>query len=266
MPSAPTTIRIRAWLTRSLLTTGPIVVSEPCDEIGPSSASSAVTISPSLPSVGRSPRPAPADGDGEAAGERARPRRRGWPTRTGWRSGGGRGRRRGRRRCGRRRAAARRRRAGCGRRRAMRTREAERADALADGDARRRRRSAGASATAPAGCRPIGSVLISKKPSLVTTTDASRPLAAKTCFDLVRRHGGILEGELPLRAAGVVDRELEALLAAGQDRQEDEDQARDRDECREEEVPATLPDDVKHAAPRAGVTAGRRRGRRTPPR
>src|SRR6185503_17022528 len=66
MPRAPTMIRINAWLMRSLLTTGPIVVSEPCEAIGPSSASRAVTISPSLPSVGSSVMPVPADGDGEA--------------------------------------------------------------------------------------------------------------------------------------------------------------------------------------------------------
>src|SRR6476661_5089228 len=66
MPSAPTAIRTRAWFTRSALTTGPIVVSEPCEAIGPRDAWSAVTISPSLPSVGRSVLPVPADGEGEA--------------------------------------------------------------------------------------------------------------------------------------------------------------------------------------------------------
>src|SRR6478735_3480301 len=69
IPSAPTRISTSAWLMRSLLTTGPIVVSEPCDAIGPRAASSAVTISPSLPSVGRSVLPVPADGEGDAPGD-----------------------------------------------------------------------------------------------------------------------------------------------------------------------------------------------------
>ncbi len=57
---------------------------------------------------------------------------------------------------------------------------------------------------------------------------------------------GILELDLPLGAARVVDRELQANLAVGERRQEDEDQARDGDERREEEEPAPLADDVKH--------------------
>src|SRR5262245_65911757 len=71
MPSAQTRIRISAWLIRSLLTTGPIVVSEPCAAMGPSAASSATTISPSLPSVGRSvlaPAAAQGDAEGDAGG------------------------------------------------------------------------------------------------------------------------------------------------------------------------------------------------------
>ena len=56
---------------RSELTTGPIVVRlRCCDSIGPSSASRAVTISPSFPSVGSSvlPTAAPGEGDGDALG------------------------------------------------------------------------------------------------------------------------------------------------------------------------------------------------------
>lgn len=56
---------------RSELTTGPIVVSDRCDSMGPSAAWSTTTISPSRPSVGRfvSPVAADGDGDGETPGE-----------------------------------------------------------------------------------------------------------------------------------------------------------------------------------------------------
>src|SRR5262245_9326489 len=149
MPSAPTRIRISAWLIRSLLTTGPIVVSEPCAAMGPSAASSATTISPSLPSVGRSvlaPAAAPGDAEGDAAGEPL-----------GFGDGDG---------------------------------EAEGdgdADApglpRADGepDAPGLDGAVGTGVGDGAGARrPIGSVLISRNPSLVWTTDAWRPLSAKT--------------------------------------------------------------------------------------
>ena len=71
MPSAPTTMRISACWTRSELTTGPIVVSDRCDSIGPRASSRATTISPSLPSVGSSVLPVTTGGDapGEAPGE-----------------------------------------------------------------------------------------------------------------------------------------------------------------------------------------------------
>src|SRR5215216_3548559 len=61
-------MRTSAWFTRSELTTGPIVVSEPCASIGPRAVSSAVTISPSFPSVGRSARPGTGVADGLADG------------------------------------------------------------------------------------------------------------------------------------------------------------------------------------------------------
>src|SRR3954467_8067441 len=65
MPAEPTRISTRAWLTRSALTTGPIVVRLAWEVIGPSVDSSAVTSSPSLPSVGSSSvLPGTADGDG----------------------------------------------------------------------------------------------------------------------------------------------------------------------------------------------------------
>ena len=118
---------------------------------------------------------------------------------------------------------------------AMRSRPASRMPRGCRTARRRRTATAAADADAPAdaealgaavgigvgdgagGRRPIGSVLISKKPSLVSTTDASRPLSTKTCRDLVGGHVRVLEAELPLRSAGVVDRELEARLPAGED-------------------------------------------------
>src|SRR5215204_5084369 len=66
MASEPTTMRINAWRSRSELTTAPMVVRLACDSIGPSSAWSAVTISPSFPSVGSRVLPTgAADGAGE---------------------------------------------------------------------------------------------------------------------------------------------------------------------------------------------------------
>src|SRR5882672_7084909 len=59
-------MRTRAWLIRSADTTGPIVVSDACSAIGPRAASSALTISPALPSVGSSVFPVATDGDGAA--------------------------------------------------------------------------------------------------------------------------------------------------------------------------------------------------------
>src|SRR5687767_10891528 len=74
MASEPTTMRISAWRSRSELTTAPIVVRLAWDSMGPSSASRAVTISPSLPSVGSrvlptGPAGGEADGDADAPGE-----------------------------------------------------------------------------------------------------------------------------------------------------------------------------------------------------
>src|SRR5690349_9519650 len=66
MPTEPTRISSSAWLIRSAETTGPIVVSDACSAIGPSAASSALTISPPLPDVGSSVLPVGFDGEGAA--------------------------------------------------------------------------------------------------------------------------------------------------------------------------------------------------------
>src|SRR6186713_1308262 len=68
MPSDPTRMRMSAWLTRSALTTGPIVVRLACASMGPSWSSSAVTMSARTPSVGSSVSP-PGAADGDAPGE-----------------------------------------------------------------------------------------------------------------------------------------------------------------------------------------------------
>ena len=57
----------------------------------------------------------------------------------------------------------------------------------------------------------------------------------------------VREPDDPTRAAGVVDRELQALLAARQRRQEDEDQAGNGDQEGEGKEPVPLADNVKHA-------------------
>src|SRR4249919_3142681 len=67
IPIEPTTMRIKAWLIRSELTTAPMVVRLFWATIGPSSSSRAVRTSPSGPVVGRSTVPAGAT-DGEADG------------------------------------------------------------------------------------------------------------------------------------------------------------------------------------------------------
>ena len=74
MASEPTTIRMSAWRSRSELTTAPIVVRLACDSIFPRSLSRAMTISPSLPSVGNrvlptGPAAGDADGEAEAPGD-----------------------------------------------------------------------------------------------------------------------------------------------------------------------------------------------------
>ena len=67
IPSEPTRIRTIAWVMRSELTTGPIVVKLRCSVIGPSSFSSATRISPRVPVVGRFVLPPGfTDGDGLA--------------------------------------------------------------------------------------------------------------------------------------------------------------------------------------------------------
>ena len=88
---------------------------------------------------------------------------------------------------------------------------------------------------------------ISKKPSLVAMTVASvTPWFAKAVLIRSASTGRILELDLPGRAAGVVDRELQADGAVGQRGQDDEDEAGDREDQREQEEPAALADDVKH--------------------
>src|SRR5688572_22550809 len=82
MPSEPTTMRMSAWLMRSELTTGPIVVRLACASMGPWASSRAVTIAPRSPPVGSCVFPtgaadgdgpgdaeAPGDADAEGAGE-----------------------------------------------------------------------------------------------------------------------------------------------------------------------------------------------------
>src|SRR5690242_2134907 len=59
-------MRISAWLMRSAETTGPIVVSDACSAIGPSSFCSAATISAPLPDVGSSVLPVGVEGDADA--------------------------------------------------------------------------------------------------------------------------------------------------------------------------------------------------------
>jgi len=68
MPSEPTRMRINAWVTRSELTTAPIVVRLRCSAIGPSSAWRAVATAPSVPWVGSCVLPAAGGVDGEALG------------------------------------------------------------------------------------------------------------------------------------------------------------------------------------------------------
>ena len=73
-------------------------------------------------------------------------------------------------------------------------------------------------------------------------------------IDLVRRYVGILELNLPDRAAGVIDGELQAHLAVRGRGQADEDQAGNQDQAGEQEEPVPLADDVKHDR---GPPAGR---------
>ena len=69
----PERMSVSAWPVRSALTTGPTVVRLAWPSIGPRASSRATTISPSLPSVGRSWSPAAGgvlgDADGSADGE-----------------------------------------------------------------------------------------------------------------------------------------------------------------------------------------------------
>ena len=231
-------MRISAWLMRSELTTAPMVVRVFCAAIGPSSFSRAARTAPSCPVVGSSVLPTGAtEGDGEGLRARAGRGRRGgagtgarcadssWARR--WRRGAARAAR------GRPHAAAGRQGRDRGRRR--RRREADR-DGLDLDEAGTRGDRRGLEA-----------------------------LLGEDRLDLVGRDRGILEADLPLRPAGVVDRELEP--GVGERRQQDEDEARDGEDQRDEIEPASLADDIKHARrPRAGRRDGCCRGPRTRPR
>ena len=237
MPSEPKKIRTTACWIRSELTTAPIELSLACSAIGPNSATRPRAMSPISPVVGTSP----ADpGIGCRRGARGR------------RGGRGRGRRRGGRWRGRGRD-----------RRSRATRRRPRGATV--------RRRDGAAVAAPlAPGLPLGAVVpvgagvgssrrsrpvrrMSKKPRPVrVTVTSSWPELGEDPADILRGDVRVLEPDRPLRAAGVVDRELEARRAVRERRQQDEDQAGDRDERREDEEPAALADDVKHSAPRDG--------------
>ena len=111
------------------------------------------------------------------------------------------------------------------------------ADALADADGlapgeRSRRATAGSGLALGnalgSGRSAIGSVLISMKPDAGRERRRLEALLREDRLDLVRRDGRVLEPDLPARPAGVVDRELEP--GVGERGQEDEDEARDRDD------------------------------------
>ena len=95
-------------------------------------------------------------------------------------------------------------------------------------------------------------------------------VVALRCDDglhLVGRHVRVLELDRPDRAAGEVDRELEAHLAARDRAEQDEDQARDRDGEGQREEPVALPDQVIHArAPRLAAAGPSRAEPGTRPR
>ena len=73
------------------------------------------------------------------------------------------------------------------------------------------------------------------------------PIGGQDRLDPGHGHARVLELDLPLRAPGVVDRELETDRAIGERCQEDEQEPRDREEEREGVEPASPPDYVKHA-------------------
>ena len=221
---------------RSELTTAPIVVRLFCSAIGPSSVSRAVRTWPRVPAVGSVVLPvggaggeAPADAAGDPDGD-------GEPDGDADGAGGGAGRRT---------------RAGASPMRSTRIGEA-----LAPGDAAGARRAAGTWRTARARRRAR---LRQVRDLHGLDVDEARagldrggfqPLRLEHGLDLVGRDVRVLEADLPRRATGVVDRELQARV--GERGEEDEEQARDGDDQRDEIEPAPLPDDVKHArAPRA---------------
>ncbi len=169
-------IRMIAWLIRSELTTAPIVVRLRCSAIGPSSSWRATATSPSLPSVGISVLPV-GGADGEAPGDADAP----------------------------------------GDAEAPGEADAD-GDAAADGEADGPAEPDGAAdplgaalgegstSTSPTIC----SVLISMKPDPVWSATGLEALLGEDVSDLLRGHGLVLEPDLPARAAGVVDGELEA--------------------------------------------------------
>ena len=119
-----------------------------------------------------------------------------------------------------------------------------------------------AAASGRASTRPIGIVLISRNPSLGLDHRRLEALRREELADLGGLDVRVLELDDPARAAGVVDRELQA--GVGERRQQDEEQSRDREEGGEEEEPAPLADDVKHArGPLPGGPPGRWAARRT---
>ena len=231
-------MRMSAWRRRSELTTAPMVVRLACDSIGPRASSSATTISPSLPSVGSSVLPigaADGDADGDAPGDAEAP------------------------------ADAEADGAGDG-------------DADADGEADGRCATRdGRRATRPRRPRPLapaepdgdadGAAVGDRRrlqaDRLGLDLDVARAgpdrrglevVRGEDRLDLLRRHGRILELDLPARAAGVVDRELQARVRERRD--EDEEQARDREERRQRVEPTAFADDVKHRHARGGAMDG----------
>ena len=266
-----------AWRMRSLETTAPTVDSELCSAMGPSAASSATRISPSLPTDGRMPAIAgDADGLGDApAAAEADGRGLRWETATGpgmpmpaatrmrpvtsrgpelpWRPRPSAGRCRGR--CGRGGRAERR---GARRRCDRRGRYGGRARAPADAEGPAVGAIVGGGVGEGGGAARVASrVRISMKPSPVWVTLASTPCAMKTSLTACGVTVVVLEPDRPDRAAGEVDGELQPDLAAGEGAEEDEDQAGDRDRQGEREEPVALPDNVEPVDPALAVRHAR---------
>ena len=80
----------------------------------------------------------------------------------------------------------------------------------------------------------------------MVTSESGRPCSTEDPLHIGRGRRRVLEVDLPDRSAGVVDRELEAQVSARKERQQDEDDARDRDREAQRIEPAPLADDIKH--------------------